>query len=154
MKKKLVTMLLTGATVASIAFTGCSSKSAETTTQATTEATNQTTSTDESATDPTATQDGTDSASAGSYLDPKGEVTLGKYLGVEVAKEKVEVTDEEVATDIQNEIENSTYYEEVTDHDTVQNDDVVNIDYVGSIDGEEFEGGADSGYDLVIRQWR
>lgn len=150
MKKKLVTMLLAGATVASIAFTGCSSKSAETTTQATTEATSQTTSTDESVTDPTATQDGSDSASAGSYLDPKGEVTLGKYLGVEVAKEKVEVTDEEVATDIQNEIENSTYYEEVTDHDTVQNDDVVNIDYVGSIDGEEFEGGADSGYDLDI----
>ena len=77
-------------------------------------------------------------------------MTLGKYLGVEVAKEKVEVTDEEVATDIQNEIENSTYYEEVTDHDTVQNDDVVNIDYVGSIDGEEFEGGSDSGYDLDI----
>lgn len=38
---------------------------------------------------------------------------------------------------------------EVTDR-PIQNGDTVNIDYVGTLDGVAFEGGTDSGYDLVI----
>ncbi len=37
-----------------------------------------------------------------------------------------------------------------TDKTTVEDGDVVNIDYVGTLDGEEFDGGSDTGYDLTI----
>ena len=40
-------------------------------------------------------------------------------------------------------------YTEVTDRTVVQNGDKVNIDYVGKMDGKEFEGGSGT-YDLVI----
>ena len=35
-------------------------------------------------------------------------------------------------------------------HDTVEDGDVVNIDYVGTFEGEEFDGGSYEGYDLEI----
>ncbi|MCC8018140.1 MAG: trigger factor, partial [Lachnospiraceae bacterium] len=37
-----------------------------------------------------------------------------------------------------------------TDKTTVEDGDTVNIDYVGTLDGEEFDGGSASGYDLTI----
>ena len=39
---------------------------------------------------------------------------------------------------------------EIKGRDIVRDGDVVNIDYVGRIDGEEFDGGSDEGYDLII----
>ena len=39
---------------------------------------------------------------------------------------------------------------EVTEDRAVQQDDTVNIDYTGYMDGEPFEGGADTGADLLI----
>ncbi|MCD8365089.1 MAG: trigger factor [Clostridiales bacterium] len=37
-----------------------------------------------------------------------------------------------------------------TDKTIVEEDDTVNIDYVGTLDGEEFDGGSDTGYNLTI----
>ncbi|MDE6759600.1 MAG: trigger factor [Lachnospiraceae bacterium] len=76
-------------------------------------------------------------------------VTLGEYKGIEYTKTVAEVTDE----DIQNRLDSFTAglaeTTDVTDR-AVEDGDIVNIDYVGTRDGEEFEGGSATGYDLTI----
>lgn len=77
-------------------------------------------------------------------------VKLGDYKGLEVTYPAVlEVTDEDVQQYIQDELEGNTEYEEVKDR-AAEVGDVVNIDYSGTMDGEEFEGGTDTGYDLEL----
>ncbi|MBR7046400.1 MAG: FKBP-type peptidyl-prolyl cis-trans isomerase [Lachnospiraceae bacterium] len=68
---------------------------------------------------------------------------------VKIAKSDVEFTDEDMEENIQNQLE--TYKELSTDAElTVADGDEVNIDYVGTMDGEEFEGGSAQDYDLTI----
>ena len=78
-------------------------------------------------------------------------VTLGEYKGLEVSVEAHSVSDESVQSYIDYVLQNNPSLEEVTGR-PVQEGDVVNIDYVGSIDGVEFEGGntKGNGADLVI----
>ncbi len=77
-------------------------------------------------------------------------VKLGDYKGLEVTYPAVlEVTDEDVQQYIQDELEGNTEYEEVKDR-AAEVGDVVNIDYTGTINGEEFEGGTDTGCDLEL----
>ena len=76
-------------------------------------------------------------------------ISLGEYIGVEVGTYGTEVTDE----DLQEEIETilSYYAESVeTDKTTVEDGDIVNIDYTGYEDGEAFDGGSAEGYELEI----
>lgn len=100
-------------------------------------------------------QDMSDDGAAGSTeaaLDFKVSdyVKLGDYKGLEVTYPSVlEVTDEDVEQYIQDELEGNTEYKEVKDRAS-EVGDVVNIDYTGTIDGEEFEGGTDTGYDLEL----
>lgn len=77
-----------------------------------------------------------------------GTITLGEYKGIEVTKEAVEVTSEEVDAAIQSELEAQTMYEKV--ERAAQNGDQVNIDYVGTRDGVAFDGGTAEGFDLLI----
>ena len=70
-------------------------------------------------------------------------------LTVEVEPVK-EVTDEEVEDLINKEREARRELKEVTNRKKVKEGDVVNIDYVGRIDGEEYDGGSAEGYDLEI----
>ena len=68
---------------------------------------------------------------------------------VKLAKADVEYTDEKMQEDINAQLENHR----VLNADTalaVKDGDVVNIDYVGTIDGTEFDGGSAQGYDLTI----
>ncbi|MBQ1923828.1 MAG: FKBP-type peptidyl-prolyl cis-trans isomerase, partial [Lachnospiraceae bacterium] len=68
---------------------------------------------------------------------------------VKIAKSDVEFTDEDMEENIKNQLE--TYKELSTDAElTVADGDEVNIDYVGTMDGEEFEGGSAQAYDLTI----
>lgn len=76
-------------------------------------------------------------------------IKLGKYKGVEVTVEKLEVTKEDVDAQIQSELEANSTEEEVTGR-AVESGDIVNIDYEGLKDGVAFEGGTAQGYDLVI----
>ncbi len=77
-------------------------------------------------------------------------VTLYDYKGMKVAAADIEVTDEEFDAYVaQNIMANFTETVEVTDR-AVKSGDTVNIDYVGSVDGVEFEGGSYKGYSLVI----
>ena len=79
-----------------------------------------------------------------------GTITLGEYKGIEVTKESTDVTDEEVDTAIEWELEAAAAYEDAEDGHAVADTDQVNIDYVGTKDGVAFEGGTAEGYDLVI----
>lgn len=79
----------------------------------------------------------------------KKYVELGEYKGIEYTKEVAEVTDEDIQGRLDSFVEGLTETEEVTDR-AVKDGDVVNIDFVGTKDGEEFEGGTGEGYDLTI----
>lgn len=79
----------------------------------------------------------------------KGTVTLGEYKGVEVSRQVLEVTDEELDVEIKRVLDSNPDTEEITDR-VAQNGDIVNIDYVGKKDGTAFEGGTDQGFDLTL----
>ncbi|MCI2131833.1 MAG: trigger factor [Eubacterium sp.] len=74
-------------------------------------------------------------------------IVLGDYKGLRLTKTVGQVTEEEVDSYIQSQ----ATAEEVTDENAaVQDGDTVNIDYVGKIDGKEFDGGSAQGSVLVV----
>ncbi len=76
-------------------------------------------------------------------------VTLPDYKNLDVAvPEKMEVTDADVKSYIQSRMDAVTELHEMNGE--VQNGDVVNIDYAGTIDGTAFEGGTAQGQLLEI----
>ena len=70
----------------------------------------------------------------------KPDFTLGKYTGLEIARDKVEVSDEEVQAEINAKLEEAGAWIPVVDR-PAQNGDQVSIDYSGSVDGVKFDGG-------------
>ena len=77
-------------------------------------------------------------------------VELGEYKGIQVKAQDLEVTDEEVEEELKAQVENARpSYEQVTEG-TVAKGDVVNIDFVGRMDGEIFAGGSSENFDLTI----
>jgi len=79
----------------------------------------------------------------------KPEVTLGKYKGVKVDKVEVEVSDEDVAKEIDAERERNARSISVTDRAVKDGDQTV-IDFEGFKDGVAFEGGKGENYPLTI----
>ncbi|MCD8011427.1 MAG: trigger factor [Lachnospiraceae bacterium] len=104
------------------------------------------------------TESDTDSASSGmpdysagldddgilTDIDAASLVTLPDYKNAVLSKSDVEVTDDDVQAEIDEILESYAETTEVTDRAVVDGD-TVNIDYVGSIDGEEFDGGSTEG---------
>lgn len=76
-------------------------------------------------------------------------VELGEYKGIKYTKTVAEVTDDDVQAEIDSFLSGQTETKEVTDR-AVEDGDVVNIDYVGTMNGEAFEGGTAEGDDLTI----
>lgn len=79
----------------------------------------------------------------------KPDVTLGDYKGVAVEKTVEKITDEAVDTRIQRDVERASTTQDVTDR-AVENGDIVNLDYAGTVDGVAFEGGTAQGQSLTI----
>lgn len=79
-------------------------------------------------------------------IDVASCVTLGDYKGLSLTKEIQQVTDEDVQKAIDSAV--STTLQEVDE--AAAEGDTVNIDYVGKLDGKEFDGGSAEGYDLVL----
>lgn len=79
----------------------------------------------------------------------KPEVTLGQYKGLEVTKDKVEVTDEEVEAELKKaQMQNAR---ELTIEDRpVKDGDVITLNYAGTIDGVPFDGGTAESQKLEI----
>lgn len=77
-------------------------------------------------------------------------VTVNKYKNLEVTEvAKSDVTDDAVDQEVQSRLESAATEQDVTDR-AAQSGDWVNIDYTGSIDGTEFDGGSATGYDLEL----
>lgn len=76
-------------------------------------------------------------------------VKVGKYKGLEVKSFKVKVTDKDVNERIKSNRQSAQKTEE-SKEGTVKKGDTVNIDFVGKIDGKEFEGGTGQGQTLTI----
>lgn len=72
------------------------------------------------------------------------------YSAIPVEESAPSVSDDYVNYVVQYQLSNSATTEEITDRDNVEDGDIVNIDYVGKKDGEEFDGGSATGYDLTI----
>ncbi len=77
------------------------------------------------------------------YHDCGGTITLGEYKGLTYDEPVTEVTEEEVDEEIKSILEYSPNYEEDESRaDTeVADGDILNIDYLGKVDGEAFSGG-------------
>lgn len=76
-------------------------------------------------------------------------IEIGKYKDVELKKEAVTVTDDELTAEINRRLEAKKTSKNVKSG-VVKEGDSINIDYVGSIDGKKFSGGEEKGRDLVI----
>ena len=77
------------------------------------------------------------------------DVELGKYKGLKATKFVHKVTDEEIDSRIQQDVEKATTMADVTDR-AVENGDTVNLDYAGTVDGVAFEGGTAENQTLEI----
>ena len=116
---------------------------------------------DESVTD--VSDETTDEGESGEYytmldymaLNLSDYITLGQYKGIEISIPAIVVTEAEIDEEIQNIVDSYTTYEAyeeiVTDRATVRGD-YVNINFVGTMDGEVFEGGSAENVDLVLAE--
>ena len=142
------------AAVLTLSLAACGEKETDTATAAT--ASPGTAATDENAADPYAYLADFDYSS---IFDDNGYVagvtasdyiTLPEDLGLTLSEEANTVSDEDVASYIsENILVNYTETQEVTDR-AAADGDTVNIDYVGTVDGVEFDGGSAEGYDLTL----
>ena len=146
MKKRaiMISMLL----VMALSVTGCSQKTATKDKDTKTEETAKTDDAEETESDNTedTSEDTPTTAELMAGIDVEKCVTLGDYKGVTVEKTIQSVTDE----DVQNEIDNALANYPVEVDQAAKEGDTVNIDYVGKIDGEEFDGGSDQGAYLKL----
>lgn len=81
-------------------------------------------------------------------LTLKPEVKLGKYKGLNVKKDSVKVTKEEVEHEIEH--LRSHYAENVVKEGKVENGDIAIINFEGFKDGKAFDGGKGENYSLTI----
>ena len=79
----------------------------------------------------------------------KPEVKLGNYMAVEVAKQEVTVTDEDVEKELKSEQKKNARKVDITER-PVQDGDTIDLDYAGTVDGVAFDGGTASGQSLRI----
>ncbi len=79
----------------------------------------------------------------------KPEVKLGKYKGISLEKTEVKVTDKDVEEELNHMAEHNSRMVTVTDR-AAKDGDVAVIDYTGTVDGIEFEGGKAENYELTL----
>jgi len=79
----------------------------------------------------------------------KPQLELGQYKDMNFEKEKVQVTDEDVEKELDG-LRNSKGKLVALEAGSAEQGDQVVIDFVGRLDGEEFEGGQGSDYPLTL----
>lgn len=80
---------------------------------------------------------------------PEDYIELGLYKGLEYEMPSGEVTEEEIQEELMY-LASSVATQEVITEGTVENGDLANIDYIGTLNGVAFDGGTAQGYDLSI----
>lgn len=83
-------------------------------------------------------------------ITPVPEVTLGEYKGLKVAKDAVEVKDEQVEEQVKNILNHHAKMVDAEEGTTVANDDFITLDFKGEVDGVAFAGGEGKDYPLQI----
>ena len=146
MKKKAVVAMLIMCMAVSAAACGKSSDTEKTTTETT-----DTKDSEDSKEDSTDTDTKEAASSEGKRLvsvkDVSKYVTIGEYKGLELTRTSQSVTDDDVQAEINYNLEDNGT--EVKDG-TVENGDTVTINFTGTIDGKEFDGGSAEDYELVV----
>ena len=79
----------------------------------------------------------------------KPDITLGAYKGVEVQKTVKPISEEAIDARINSDVERASTTQDVTDR-AVENGDIVNLDYAGTVDGVAFDGGTAQNQSLTI----
>ena len=79
----------------------------------------------------------------------KPEVTIENYKGIEVEKKVVEVSDDEVNTEIDKARDRNARFIQESE-DAVKDGDTVTLDFEGFVDGVAFDGGKGENYELKI----
>lgn len=80
--------------------------------------------------------------------------TITEYKGLKFAEADIKASDEAVQAEIDALLNSAQEVEEIEEDRAVEEGDVVNIDYTGYLEGEAFEGGSDTGFDLEIGSGR
>ena len=83
------------------------------------------------------------------YVYEDENIKLGEYKGLTYSASVYEVTDEDVDIEIEDTLEGYATYEQVKEG-VAQEGDTVNIDYTGTMDGEEFAGGSDTDTEITL----
>lgn len=83
------------------------------------------------------------------YDDLSKYIDLGEYKGIKYEAEDITVTTHQVEARLDQALDEAKTQKKMTSG-TVTEDCTANIDYVGSMNGVEFEGGAGEAYDLDI----
>ena len=79
----------------------------------------------------------------------KPEVKISSYKGIKIKEYAYTVKEEEVQSEIDRLLDRNARKVPVTDR-AAQNGDIVNIDFVGTVDGVKFDGGEAEGFDLTL----
>ncbi|HIT90904.1 MAG TPA: trigger factor [Candidatus Merdenecus merdavium] len=137
MKKKLILLML--ALSLTVTAAGCKSKAKDQ--GETTEKGNTDKSKDKSAT----VETNEEGKTVVKFKD--GTVTLGDYKGIEVPVYEVNIDETAIDNLVKSSLAGKS--EEVTDGEAILGD-IVTIDFVGSIDGVEFEGGTSKDYSIEL----
>lgn len=78
------------------------------------------------------------------------EVTLGEYKGLDIHKDEVSVTDEDVEEELSHVQDRFADWVLREEEEAAKDGDQVTIDFVGKKDGETFEGGSGDNYPLEL----
>ena len=79
----------------------------------------------------------------------KPEVKISSYKGIKIKEYAYNVNDEEVDAEINRVLDRNARKVAVNNR-PAQNGDIVNIDFVGTVDGVKFDGGEAEGFDLTL----
>ena len=79
----------------------------------------------------------------------KPEITLGEYKGLEVQKDSVEVSDDEVEAELKKAQEQNGVEVDIEDR-PVKEGDIITLNYAGTVDGVPFDGGTAESQRLEI----
>ena len=82
-------------------------------------------------------------------VETKPEVELGKYKGIEIKKIEYTTSDKDIEHELGHLAERNARLVTVEDR-PVEKGDIATIDFIGSIDGVEFEGGKAENHELEI----
>ena len=146
MKKKAVVAMLIMCMAVSAAACGKSSDTEKTTTETTDTKDSEDSEKDSTDTD-TKETDSSGENRLVSVKDVSKYVTIGEYKGLELTRTSQPVTDDDVQAELNYNLEDNG--SEVKDG-TVENGDTVTINFTGTIDGKEFDGGSAEDYELVV----